>query len=115
MSKHTSLNAIVMMYATGEIVILARHQKEILERRFPNMLIVIHEYDPSNDCLMIVGNEEYPIILQISFRPNSIEIIPPDILSPNDKCVTLDYADPKFTDDTISDILKEWEIEHAHA
>ena len=95
----------MLIRASEEIVILARHQKEILERRFPNILIVIHEYSTSDNCLMVVGNEEYPIIFQISFRPSSVEII----LSfreeaREDECITLDYADPKFTDDTISDI-----------
>ena len=110
MSKHTSLNAIVMMYATGEIVILARHQLEILERRFPNYEHSIHILESSDNCMIVSSYKNY--LLQISFYPSSIEILS---TFGDEEAIVLDYADPKFTDDTISDKLKEWEVGHVNS
>ena len=99
MSKHIS----------KEIVILAQHQLEILDRRFPNNKHTL--YTHGLDCCITV-RDTAPKIIAISFRSNFIEIV----WSYVDKeaiSIILDYADPKFTDDTISDMIKEWEVGHA--
>ena len=113
--KYASINATVMSkYATREIVILARHQLEILERRFPNYEHSIHVLESPN-CLIVSSYKDY--LFHILFYPSSVGIT----LSIGDKYddigedVVLDYADPKFTDDAISDIIEEWEAKHAHA
>ena len=53
-----------------------------------------------------------PTVLAISFRHSSIEIISTfgdEETITIEESFVLNYADPKFTDDAISDKLKEWE------
>ena len=102
-----------------EIAALAQHQLEILERRFPNHKHSIQGLGSNNCCLIVANNNKY-CLLQISFRSNSIEILPSfasllDNLADHldgrprnmlEDVIILDYADPRFTDDTISDIIK---------
>ena len=92
-----------------EILALAEHQLGILKRRFPNYEHVLYKH---GICWISVSDKGGSIILAISFYSSSIEIISSfgdeETITIEEDFV-LDYADPRFTDDTISDKLKEWE------
>ena len=117
MSKHASLNVIDIISnyaATREIVALAEHQLEILKRRLPNYGHSIHVL--GSHGLIITSSKNY--LFQISFRSRSVEILlsigdGEETSDTTDESIILDYADPKFTDDAISDIIEEWEAGHA--
>ena len=88
-----------------EIVTLAEHQLEILDRRFPNNKHTLYKHGWA--CWISV-RDNAPTIIWVSFCSNFIEIV----WSYVDKeaiSIILNYADPNFTDDAISDIIKEWE------
>ena len=106
-----------MTNAPKEIIVLAKHQRMILEHRFPNYEHFL--YERASPCLMNVGNDSCSTILQITFYPDRISIISSFKDEDEENTINIEgltivkYADPKFTDDTISDILKEWEVKHA--
>jgi len=109
---------------------LALHHKSILERRFPNYKYTT--FDPAVAELKVflrvdtldksdplppererlhrdardVQTDTYRVLLAV-FSPSSICIVPADICGGGDDKVY--YADPKFTDDILSDKIKEWE------
>ena len=94
-----------------EISLLAEHHKDILESRFPD-----HDYEYfsyQDDCIRLVISERDDrdaIFLIVSFSSSSIRIAIPfagmSTLDAGHYFILIDYADPKFTDDTVSDILK---------
>ena len=96
-----------------ERVALAKHQMEILERRFPNHDCQLYALG-SPMCYIFGNNKNYPnpYLFQISFRSSSVEILLS--IGDEDKEIEertiLDYADPRFTDDIIPDMIKEWEV-----
>ena len=98
------LDRLVKMWA------LARHHKEILEHRFPHFNYAFYESATVAVpfCLHIEVHNGYRTVLKASFSADSVRIAP---YSEDD--IDLNYADPEFTDNVISYVLEEWEVEHA--
>ena len=93
---------------TEEILDLAKHQLEILERRFPEYKYILYK---SKGCWVAVETGENIEILMVSFFHSHIRIAPFSFVQLHEHLhrdpFNLDYADPKFTDDFLSDILRE--------
>ena len=105
------------------IQVLVEHQKRTLERKFPDY--ECFEAFQYSSCFLRVQTVRKNIedvtrmIFIASFSPSSIQVMVGRVgmttlwwLPPFDTCdviLDLDYADPKFTDDTISDMLEKLE------
>ena len=97
--------------APEEAIILAEHHKEILKRKFPNYKVYLHK--SSTGCSIYVTTAPKAIgtvgttILEASFVSSSVAISRYLADSSFVDAIVLDYADPKFTDDTLIDMLEE--------
>ena len=80
---------------------LAEHHREILERRFPNYDHSIKAH--SSLWIFVRTKHRGTTILETAFLSSSIVVL--TFFMGHD--IALDYADPKFTDDTLSDILTD--------
>ena len=109
-----------------EVLDLVKHHKRIIERKFPNYKCTIHDSWESEVYISVeIGQDAIDIdhrifralridqniaILVACFSTSSINIesrmIPPEYK-------TIDYADPRFTDDTITDKLTELTARYA--
>ena len=85
------------------IRILAEHHKRILERRFPNYVHSLHER-PLDYLLLVEIWENNATILDVSFLSDRVQVVTPPIFGSID--IILYYADPEFTDDTLSEIAE---------
>ena len=95
-----------------EMRVLAKHHKQILERKFQNYACLLVDWP---DGLCYIDVEVYDgsrLLLVASFassrvhitRGNRGQLFAPD-LSADD--IIFDYADPRFTENTLSDILTD--------
>ena len=102
-----------------EVVALAQHQLEILECRFPNYHYILYEWPFYWSRIEIFGGNRPSVasmVLVVSFTPRSIKIAAPPfkvltlIHDPRRRYHNLaeeiNYADPRFTENTLSDILE---------
>ena len=102
---------IELAHIPKEIWVLVNHHKEILERRFPNCKCAL--LAPSSYWLRLNISNEGLNALIASFSSSSIKIdhphldcwIPKTYFEPG-LTEVVDYADPRFTDDFIGDILE---------
>ena len=95
---------------TKEIWALANHQLDMLGYRFPHYDCILYESAVStwpDFWLYIEVHNGYRTVLKASFSADSVRIAP---YSEDD--IDLNYADPEFTDNVISYVLEEWEVEH---
>ena len=83
-----------------EIGDLAEHHREILERKFPNYDHSIKAY---NLWIFVRTKHRGTTVLEAAFLSGYISIRT-FFVGHN---IVLDYADPKFTDDTLIDMLEE--------
>ena len=103
-------------HITREIWALAKHHKDILERTFINTykysICLDHAlgtYLEFTRCLRLVVSERDTKLLVASFSSSSIKItIPPFAGSDPEE---IDYANPKFTDKTLTDMLIDVNLE----
>ena len=90
-----------------EVWILAQYQKGILERKFPKCQHVLYEYCLSDHWARLEVQRStrphHPILIA-SFSTSCVRINANAPLGFYDH--KIDYADPKFTDDLLSDMLK---------
>ena len=94
---------------SDEIWLLAYHQKEILERRFPNYEYDLYEYPVSIIRFEVTISQWSPspvshekvVALSITFTDSFLRII-----IPLDCTEVIPYYDPRFTDDLLSDRLR---------
>ena len=101
---------------------LANHHKKILKRRFPNYVVSISVREPLSGVLyppfVSVETDEPSIgIFSAAFQPSSVTISIHTQYAPGsqtlitslDREETIYYADPKLTDDILSEIIEEFE------
>ena len=91
-----------------EILALAEHHKQILERKFPNYVYLLVDW-PDGLCYVDVEVYDHSrALLVASFSTSCVHITrgDPDLVFSNDETV-FDYADPRFTENTLSDILTD--------
>ena len=109
-----------------EVLDLAKHHKKIIERKFPNYKCILHDswesevfisveicqddIDIDHRIFRMLSIDQNIYILVACFSTRCIKIessmIPPEYK-------TIDYADPRFTDDTITDKLEELTARYA--
>ena len=90
-------------YVTDEIRALALHHLDILKRRFPNYNC--HLFDWPYCWIRADSNDS--VIFTAIFYTDSLKIA--GCAKPICNNINIvNYADPRFTDDFISDILREW-------
>ena len=103
-----------------EVWVIAEHQKEMLKRRFPSYECRIYEW-PNGWLRFEVWNKGNIAMLVAVFSSSRVRImIPPFIqrdkyllpnfckgYADNEWAEVVHYADPKFTDDALSDMLEE--------
>ena len=82
---------------------LAEHHMRILERKFPNYSHSLHER-PLDYLLHVEDEEKNATILDVSFLSDCAQIKTPIIFGSID--IVLYYADPKFTDNILSEIAE---------
>ena len=95
-------------HAPEEIAALAEHQKEILKRRFPNYEHALAACNDGPYCWLDVCDGTITILVA-TFFSDRIRIS--SRFEEDGWCgaiLYVDYADPRFTDDTISDIVEEY-------
>ena len=96
------------MPVTEEILDLAKHHKRILERKFPTYTCDLSEssgHDGPRSFLRVESNiSPDDVTLMVLFSSRSIQIFS----SISDQDETIDYADPRFTDDILSNKLEEY-------
>ena len=99
-----------MISLSKEVCDLAKHHFDGMQNRFPSYKHILHEW--RDYWWMCVETKKPPAlrdtVLVASFCHDSVMIV-----ASNGRFVLrVYYADPKFTDDFLSDIIKEWEMRH---
>ena len=86
-----------------EISLLAEHHKAVLESRFPDYDYGYEMWDA--DWLRFMISERGAAILSVLFSSNHVRVVvyPPGNFDLEEE---INYTDPRFTDDFLSDILK---------
>ena len=106
------------MTTDKEILLIAEQQKEVLERKFPSYKHLIYLIPdchlrvehPNGTRLAAPHNiDSARVILVASFSSSSIEIAYNSSKPPWFWSIKVNYADPKFTENTLSDILYDIE------
>ena len=92
------------MRITEEVWLLAKHQRDILERRFPHYKCILHK--SLSECWISVETDVI-MILSASFTDSSILISLPAL--PPSHIKEVNYADPRFTENILSDVVGELE------
>ena len=90
-----------------EVQALAEYHLDILKRRFPD-----HKHQYHDEFWVRIEKEGCSTIFVIVFSEDSVRILTGregEIVPPIDE--TIDYADPRFTDDTLSEIIERVEEE----
>ena len=93
------------MVVPKEVLALAKHHLEILERKFPQYKYAFVE-GGWPDCWICV-RERGCLIYEITFMSSSIQIRPSWMHVNHSTDIVVDYADPRFTDDTIFDVIEK--------
>ena len=96
-----------------EVSLLAEHHKAILESRFPDYDYEYLDHPYRNDCMQLVVSDDGITVLTASFSSNSIHTrlnrgrrIIYGILDTGHDSIDIDYADPQFTENMLSDMLE---------
>ena len=90
---------------SNEVWLLAEHHEDILRSRFPDHGHVLTDLtDAGLHYWLSVTNEEDRTILEAEFTPSCVKIYLDDFPVYGD--VVFDYADPRFTDNTIAEIIE---------
>ena len=93
---------------SDEIWDLAAHHLEILKHKFPGYRCDLYE---SNEgwAVIRVESSEGAMIISASFSTDRVTIVHHVVISPFEREI-IHYADPRLTDDIISDLIREQEI-----
>ena len=90
-----------------EIWDLAEHHKKIIERKFlPRWRCVLYELE-SNAVMRVEKSNDSTSILVIVFSSSFLRMIIPHHRHLIESFEEMDYANPRFTDNILSDVLKE--------
>ena len=95
----------------ADVWLLVKHHKKILERRFPKYHHTTVDWPGWERTIELETHDGSITVLVVSFSSNCVHISPEGWRDPEftDDNITLNYADPEFTDSILSDILEGWE------
>ena len=107
-----------------EVLDLAKHHLEILDRNFHHRCTLSDSPELGQEPKAFISVEmvftrdsyayEHMTILVASFSSDSVDIVTPAYTHPLSGSETIYYADPRFTDDFLSDKLREVMLRKPH-